>query len=120
MLGLLQMLHNLNNKLNINPPPIKHHKYSTLWSTTTVSNFPISKCHQLTSIFHRREIFFSRSIADVWYLIVTPPSAFLPVLTMHSYRPTMLSMRFDIPCDDNEVENNDDDSSPPLRHPPRQ
>jgi len=51
---------------------------------------------------------------------MTLPFAFHPTPTMHYYRPTMPSMRYDIPSDDNEEENNDNESPPPFRRPPRQ
>ena len=66
MLGLLQMLHNLDNKSNFNPPSINHPKYSALWTTTTtcLSNF-------------------SGSITDVWASTMTPPFVF-PSISYHA------------------------------------
>jgi len=74
----------------------------------------------LHQFFIAGKYFFSGPSQMFGTSTMAPPSAFHLVLTMHCYRPTMLSMGFDIPFDDNNKENNNDDSSPPLRRPPRQ
>ena len=51
---------------------------------------------------------------------MTLPSALHRIHIMCCYRPTMSSMEYEIPFDDNEKENNDDDSPSPLRRPSKQ